>query len=256
MVDSDQDEAGRDRAQEEARPEGHGGAAREPSRGGRPRGDTREPSRGGRPRGDTREPSRGGRPRGDTRERILDIALQLFTEQGYDKTSLREIAERLGTTKAALYHHFQRKEDILLELHLRLHALGREPLERLAGLKTGQERLAAWPGLLDDFIDQIVSHRDLFLFHQVNRTALEQLTNNERHRAENDDLEDQVRRILASPDIPAGQRVRMACSLGAVVVALVPGGVFGGLLTADVAEYVRSAAHDLFSGPGPASAGA
>ena len=65
----------------------------------------------------------GGAP-GSTRERILDIALELFTEQGYDKTSLRDIAERLGTTKAALYYHFERKEDILLELHLRLHALG------------------------------------------------------------------------------------------------------------------------------------
>src|ERR1700677_4503337 len=67
---------------------------------------------------------RPGRPRGSTRERILDVALDLFNDQGYDKTSLREIAERLGFTKAALYYHFERKEDILLQLHLRLHALG------------------------------------------------------------------------------------------------------------------------------------
>jgi len=66
-----------------------------------------------------------------TRERILDIALELFTEQGYEKTSLRDIAEQLGTTKAALYYHFERKEDILLELHLRLHAFGRELLDEL-----------------------------------------------------------------------------------------------------------------------------
>ena len=75
------------------------------------------------------EPRRPGRPRGSTRERILDIALELFNEQGYDKTSLREIAERLGHTKAALYYHFERKEDILLELHLRLHALGEAAVE-------------------------------------------------------------------------------------------------------------------------------
>ena len=78
-----------------------------------------------------------GQPGSSTRERILDIALELFTEQGYDKTSLRDIAERLGTTKAALYYHFERKEDILLELHLRLHALGREALERLDALEDG-----------------------------------------------------------------------------------------------------------------------
>jgi AcrR family transcriptional regulator len=52
-------------------------------------------------------------PRGGTRERIQSIALELFAEQGYEKTSLREIAERLGVTKAALYYHFKSKEDIV-----------------------------------------------------------------------------------------------------------------------------------------------
>src|SRR4026207_574311 len=48
-----------------------------------------------------------------TRERIQRVALELFTEQGYEATSLREIAERLGVTKAALYYHFKSKEDIV-----------------------------------------------------------------------------------------------------------------------------------------------
>ncbi|HEX6487275.1 MAG TPA: helix-turn-helix domain-containing protein, partial [Candidatus Dormibacteraeota bacterium] len=39
----------------------------------------------------------GGR-RGDTRARIQQIALELFAEHGYERTSLREIAERLGVT--------------------------------------------------------------------------------------------------------------------------------------------------------------
>jgi AcrR family transcriptional regulator len=56
-----------------------------------------------------------------TRERILDIALDLFIDKGYDKTSLREIAEKLGFSKAALYYHFASKDDILLALHQRLH---------------------------------------------------------------------------------------------------------------------------------------
>jgi len=56
------------------------------------------------------------RRRGDTRQRILDVALELFAEQGYEKTSLREIAERLGVTKAALYYHFKTKEEILVSL--------------------------------------------------------------------------------------------------------------------------------------------
>src|SRR5215471_12942397 len=60
-----------------------------------------------------RHRERGEFPRGGTRERIQSIALELFAEQGYEKTSLREIAERLGVTKAALYYHFKSKEDIV-----------------------------------------------------------------------------------------------------------------------------------------------
>ena len=52
----------------------------------------------------------------DTRARIQQVALELFAEQGYDKTSLREIAERLDVTKAALYYHFKSKEDIVRSL--------------------------------------------------------------------------------------------------------------------------------------------
>jgi AcrR family transcriptional regulator len=54
--------------------------------------------------------------RGDTREKIQQVALELFAEHGYDKTSLREIAERLDVTKAALYYHFKTKEDIVVSL--------------------------------------------------------------------------------------------------------------------------------------------
>jgi AcrR family transcriptional regulator len=191
-----------------------------------------------------------GQPQSSTRERILDIALELFVAQGYDKTSLRDIAERLGTTKAALYYHFERKQDILLELHLRLHALGREALEQLDLLEDGQARAEAWPGLVDRFIDQVLENRDLVLLHQRNINALEELTNNERHQAENDDIEQQFRRVLESPAIPLAQRVRMACSIGAVVGALVGGeGLFGDVSIEEVAELVREAVRDLLGVP-------
>jgi AcrR family transcriptional regulator len=52
----------------------------------------------------------------NARERIQDVALSLFIEEGYDKTSLREIAEKLGVTKAALYYHFPTKEDIVASI--------------------------------------------------------------------------------------------------------------------------------------------
>jgi AcrR family transcriptional regulator len=52
----------------------------------------------------------------DTRRRIQEVALDLFAERGYEATSLREIAEVLGVTKAALYYHFKTKEDIVTSL--------------------------------------------------------------------------------------------------------------------------------------------
>src|SRR5580692_1087221 len=81
-----------------------------------------------------------------TRERILDAALDLFIEKGYDKTSLREIAEQLGFTKAALYYHFESKGDILMALHLRLHDFGRDALNQLGDEAATPER---WNDLLE-----------------------------------------------------------------------------------------------------------
>ena len=52
----------------------------------------------------------------DVRAHIQRVALDLFIEEGYDKTSLREIAEQLGVTKAALYYHFPTKDDIVASL--------------------------------------------------------------------------------------------------------------------------------------------
>lgn len=51
-----------------------------------------------------------------TRQLIQNVALEFFSERGYEKTALREIAERLQITKAAVYYHFRTKEDILIDL--------------------------------------------------------------------------------------------------------------------------------------------
>jgi AcrR family transcriptional regulator len=105
--------------------------------------------------------SRSDEESGSTRERILDIGLDLFIEHGYDRTSIRDIAERLGTTKAALYYHFKSKADILLELYLRLHGLGEQLLDALEALPDGEARAEAFPGLLDGFITAVDDNRDL-----------------------------------------------------------------------------------------------
>ena len=55
---------------------------------------------------------RRGRP-GYDRAQVLRIAVELFNEQGYDATSVADLAQRLGLSKSALYHHFDSKEQLL-----------------------------------------------------------------------------------------------------------------------------------------------
>jgi AcrR family transcriptional regulator len=177
-----------------------------------------------------------------TRERILDIALDLFIEKGFDKTSLREIAEKLGFSKAALYYHFASKDDILLALHLRLHDIGHEALSRLSREETSA---VVWAVLLERVVEQMLANRKLFVLHERNRAAFEQL-HKVGHVADHDDLEVQFRRVLADPAVPLKDRVRMACSLGAVMGGLLlAGDVFADVPSAELGEMLREAVQDL-----------
>jgi AcrR family transcriptional regulator len=61
---------------------------------------------------------RRNRERTVTRQKILDAARDLFVESGYEATTMRAIADRIEFTPTAIYHHFQNKEALLLELCL------------------------------------------------------------------------------------------------------------------------------------------
>lgn len=49
----------------------------------------------------------------DTRQRLIAAAVDLFTRHSYAGTSLQMIADELGFTKAAIYHHFRTREQLL-----------------------------------------------------------------------------------------------------------------------------------------------
>src|SRR5688500_19167404 len=55
---------------------------------------------------------RRGRP-GHSLDSLLDVAVEVFNERGYDATSMDELAARLGITKSAIYHHVPSKVDPL-----------------------------------------------------------------------------------------------------------------------------------------------
>jgi AcrR family transcriptional regulator len=154
----------------------------------------------------------------DTRQRILDTALDLFIERGYDKTSLREIAERVGVTKAALYYHFSSKEDLLRTLVQPFF----DNMGPLAVALASRPDLKTWSAGLADIIAWVLPRRKLFELFQNNRGALEELTHDaidpETHKA----LHDALDSLFSDETRPVAERMRMAASLGVVA------GVLGG----------------------------
>lgn len=67
-----------------------------------------------------------------TRGRLIAVAVELFSRHSYEGTSLQMIADQLGFTKGAIYHHFRTREDLL-------RAIVTPMLEQLGAIVTGAE---------------------------------------------------------------------------------------------------------------------
>lgn len=94
--------------------------------------------------------------RGGVRERVLAAAVELFAEQGFDKTSVQEVVERAGVTKGALYHYFSAKDDLLFEIYRTLLDEQMTGLDRIVGrLDDPATTLRA---IIDDLITTTAAH--------------------------------------------------------------------------------------------------
>lgn len=148
---------------------------------------------------------------GGTRARIQLVALELFTEQGYEKTSLREIAERLGVTKAALYYHFKSKDDIV-------NSLVSDRIERLDELINWAQTQPADAEhrrlLLRRYAEEFFTNQrhSVMRFFEQNQTVLKSLTTGQLMRERLLLLAE----VLARPDRSPGAQLRAALSLFAV----------------------------------------
>ncbi|MCV7441048.1 TetR family transcriptional regulator [Mycobacterium paraense] len=94
--------------------------------------------------------------RSPAQTRILDAALQLIAEHGVGGTSLQMIADAIGVTKAAVYHQFKTKEQIVIALTER-ELGGLE--EALEAAEADDHRSRAREVLLDRVIDVAVERR-------------------------------------------------------------------------------------------------
>ena len=181
-----------------------------------------------------------------TRDRILDVALDLFIKDGFDRASLREISEKLGFSKAAIYYHFASKEDILMALHMRLHEIGQRAVDELRDLTPGAE---SWATLLGELVGEMLANRRIFVMHDRNRSAFEAL-HRRKHAGMHEELNDELRRVIGDPDLSPRDRVRMACAVGAVFTTLV---VYGDLLrdipSAELEDLMGATIGDLLGVP-------
>ncbi|QEV19451.1 TetR/AcrR family transcriptional regulator [Streptomyces alboniger] len=146
--------------------------------------------------------------RGNTRQRIQDVALELFAEQGYEKTSLREIAERLDVTKAALYYHFKTKEDILTSIF----DDSTRPIDELIAWGHEQPQppsLDVRKQVLSRYSEILVDAAPLFRFMQENQATVRDLKTGESFKDRMFGLYD----ILKDPDAPMADQVRCFSAL-------------------------------------------
>ncbi len=151
--------------------------------------------------------------RTDTRQRIVDTALRMFVDKGYDGTSLREIAEELDVTKAALYYHFRTKEDIVEEAF----AAHEHRLDALMRWLDATPPSPARDAELLDRLDALFSGESglVMRFGQVNRVVMTREGFGTRHL----EVMSRVIGALARDAQGAEGRLRSILAFGAVVLA-------------------------------------
>lgn len=91
-----------------------------------------------------------------TRERLLASALALFAEFSFEGTSLQMIAQALGISKAAVYHHFKTREEILLAV---VRPFLAELSEVVAWAEAGRGTRVQVERMLEGFADLAVRNR-------------------------------------------------------------------------------------------------
>jgi len=152
----------------------------------------------------------GAAPRTDTRSRVQKVALELFAEQGYEKTSLREIAERLGVTKAALYYHFRSKEDIV-------HSFTDDHFARIDALIEWAKAQPPGPAtsheILDRYVGIVLTGAEVFRFMEQNRAAMQSMDAGKERFARFRGRLDTLVELLAGPAAPLRDRVRATAAL-------------------------------------------
>jgi AcrR family transcriptional regulator len=94
----------------------------------------------------------------DTRQRLIDIAIGLFTRHSFAGTSLQMIADELGVTKAAVYHYFHTREELLAAV---VQPLADQLQTIIEGAEAQRSRHARAEHMLSGYVDLAVRNQAL-----------------------------------------------------------------------------------------------
>jgi AcrR family transcriptional regulator len=97
----------------------------------------------------------------ETRERIVDAALKLFRERGFDETTMRDIAAAAGVATGAAYYYFRSKEELVMAFYVRTADEARDLIPaQLAHTRELGRRIR---DIIDTKLDQFAQHRRLMV---------------------------------------------------------------------------------------------
>lgn len=185
-----------------------------------------------------------------TRERAQQVALRLFTEQGYEATSLRQIADELGINKASLYYYFDGKEAILQSL---LDQRGDEAEELLAWVRAQPASPDLLQAAVSRWVDSFTGEKLRGIrFLAANPLLLAGLTRGGRAPrvgAGLSELADTLSTLLPDRSPDAAIVLRMALlSINAAVQAAAGTGADDAAITAAARRAARVLTEDLLTG--------
>ncbi|MFI5897945.1 TetR/AcrR family transcriptional regulator [Actinoplanes sp. NPDC051513] len=176
---------------------------------------------------------------GTARERLLAAALDLFAQHGVSGTSLQMIADRLGVTKAAVYHQFPTKDEIVLAVID--PALDRlEPIAEQAEAQRGHA--ARRDAVLAGVVDLVVEFRRVSSTLSFDPVVVRLVRSHHALRS----LQ-RIRRLLGGTAPDPGSRVRMAVLSGGLIMAGADPAV-AGLDDEDFRDHLLAAARRILRG--------
>ncbi|HEV7573933.1 MAG TPA: TetR family transcriptional regulator [Thermoanaerobaculia bacterium] len=97
----------------------------------------------------------------ETRERILDAALSLFRQRGFDETTMRDIAAEAGVATGAAYYYFRSKEELVMAFYARTAEEAREVIPPL--VTRSHDLGKRIRGIIDTQLKQFEEHRRLMV---------------------------------------------------------------------------------------------